>query len=166
MVDEDLCCANGTARVVSIRKIESEQPVPVYNFEVDDWHTYYLSIDSKRVLVHNKCEVEGHHFFMRAYGSRVPYGHKILTDLQGAEHVALHRALKNHLKANDLHTYGGKNARTGEFLVAKHGEQHFYNVFHDFYKNYHYNGKSYLNQFKEEVRKSIDIGLLPNVKRP
>ena len=33
-----------------------ESPVKVYNFEVEDFHTYYVS--SSEVLVHNKCLVE------------------------------------------------------------------------------------------------------------
>ena len=34
---------------------ELDEPVPVYNFEVEEFHTYYVSVTG--VLVHNKCEV-------------------------------------------------------------------------------------------------------------
>ena len=41
---------------ISILKVETEEleeTVSVYNFEVEDYHTYYVSESS--VLVHNKC---------------------------------------------------------------------------------------------------------------
>lgn len=54
-------CRDGTSRNrrrrnPDSRKVEIEQldtPVTVYNFEVADWHTYYVSEEA--VLVHNMC---------------------------------------------------------------------------------------------------------------
>ncbi len=49
--------ANGKTAVVS--KVYSEalsSPVTVYNFEVEDYHTYYVGEDS--VLVHNWCSTK------------------------------------------------------------------------------------------------------------
>ena len=46
---------DGTTREVEAVSIEYlEQPVKVYNFGVDDWHTYYVG--KQGVLVHNQCQ--------------------------------------------------------------------------------------------------------------
>ncbi|MFT9078467.1 polymorphic toxin-type HINT domain-containing protein, partial [Ethanoligenens sp.] len=45
-------------KTVTVQKIQIEHlqtPVKVYNFEVEDWHTYYVSNDS--ILVHNMCKL-------------------------------------------------------------------------------------------------------------
>jgi hypothetical protein len=42
-----------TAIVEDVKKIELETPIAVYNFSVDDYHTYFVS--ELEVLVHNKC---------------------------------------------------------------------------------------------------------------
>jgi len=34
-----------------------DQPITVYNFEVEDWHTYFVSVNN--VLVHNMCAAGG-----------------------------------------------------------------------------------------------------------
>jgi len=39
--------------VESIEKVYQDEPVKVYNFEVEDWHTYYVS--GEEILVHNTC---------------------------------------------------------------------------------------------------------------
>ncbi|MBD5465691.1 MAG: hypothetical protein HDR22_07720 [Lachnospiraceae bacterium] len=42
--------------VLAVARVELEvleEPVRVYNFEVADWHTYYVS--GEEVLVHNDC---------------------------------------------------------------------------------------------------------------
>ena len=36
-----------------LKKEYLTEPVTVYNFEVEDWHTYYVS--DKEILVHNMC---------------------------------------------------------------------------------------------------------------
>ena len=43
--------------VDSVEVEELDEPVKVYNFEVEDWHTYFVS--DIGVLVHNKCWVDG-----------------------------------------------------------------------------------------------------------
>ncbi len=46
--------ADGTAkRVLEIKIDKLETPIKVYNFEVEDWHTYFVS--ETGVLVHNVC---------------------------------------------------------------------------------------------------------------
>ena len=45
---------NGDIKEVESVEIEYlEEPVTVYNFEVEDWHTYFVSTNG--VLVHNAC---------------------------------------------------------------------------------------------------------------
>jgi hypothetical protein len=44
-----------TAAVEWIEYETLPAPVPVYNLEVADWHTYYVSGES--VLVHNRCDM-------------------------------------------------------------------------------------------------------------
>ena len=39
--------------VISVSREQLAEPVTVYNFEVEDWHTYYVS--EEEVLVHNDC---------------------------------------------------------------------------------------------------------------
>ena len=50
----ELCDNTG----IAIDKIElktSENLIPVYNFEVEDWHTYFIT--NMHILVHNKCNL-------------------------------------------------------------------------------------------------------------
>jgi intein/homing endonuclease len=42
-----------TAEIKSIEKIVLEVAIDVYNFEVEDWHTYFIT--AKNLLVHNSC---------------------------------------------------------------------------------------------------------------
>ncbi|MBQ8924136.1 MAG: glycohydrolase toxin TNT-related protein [Lachnospiraceae bacterium] len=60
---------DGTTKEVESVSIEYlEQPVKVYNFEVEDWHTYYVS--EQGVLVHNQC-----------YTTEVPKGGSKSTEI-------------------------------------------------------------------------------------
>jgi RHS repeat-associated protein len=43
------------AQVTQIKRIDLVKPVKVYNFEVEDWHTYFVS--EEQVLVHNMCKL-------------------------------------------------------------------------------------------------------------
>ncbi len=43
-----------TETVASVETETLDEPVKVYNLEIEDSHTYYVSADG--VLVHNKCE--------------------------------------------------------------------------------------------------------------
>jgi hypothetical protein len=47
---------NGNAAIVKKVGVERlKQPVTVYNFEAEDWHTYFVG--SEEILVHNKCSL-------------------------------------------------------------------------------------------------------------
>lgn len=42
-----------TSTVDAVEKVQLNEPIKVYNFEVEDYHTYYVS--EQQVLVHNMC---------------------------------------------------------------------------------------------------------------
>jgi hypothetical protein len=51
---------SNTGQYIAITKMERvylDEPILVYNFEVEDWHTYFVS--ESMVLVHNSCAREG-----------------------------------------------------------------------------------------------------------
>lgn len=45
----------GYTEIVDVKIECHKQPVNVYNFEVQDWHTYFVG--DEKVLVHNKCQL-------------------------------------------------------------------------------------------------------------
>ena len=51
--DEVRTADGRTGRVESLESITPDEPIKVYNFEVEDFHTYYVS--GQKVLVHNTC---------------------------------------------------------------------------------------------------------------
>lgn len=51
--DEVLLYSGEVANVEKVEKEELDKYVKVYNFEVEDWHTYFVSEED--VLVHNTC---------------------------------------------------------------------------------------------------------------
>ena len=55
--DKVLLLDGGTAVVEAVATTHLDEPVKVYNFEVADWHTYYVS--EQGVLVHNMCKISG-----------------------------------------------------------------------------------------------------------
>ena len=55
--DEVRLCDGSRTNVERTEEEVLEEPVQVYNFEVADWHTYYVS--GTGVLVHNSCGVNG-----------------------------------------------------------------------------------------------------------
>ena len=53
---ESLCLQNGgTVEILRVFVEQLNAPVTVYNFEVEDWHTYFVGAD--KILVHNKCSL-------------------------------------------------------------------------------------------------------------
>ncbi len=51
--DEVLLYSGEVANVEKVEKEELDKAVKVYNFEVADWHTYFVSEED--ILVHNNC---------------------------------------------------------------------------------------------------------------
>ena len=51
-----LCLQNGeNGIIIDVFVKHFDKPVTVYNFEVEDWHTYFVG--SEGILVHNKCSL-------------------------------------------------------------------------------------------------------------
>lgn len=72
-VGDELKLADGEeAEVKALATEELSNPIRVYNFEVQDWHTYFVS--SLGVLVHNTCMQEGSKtdFYVMPSGQAVP----------------------------------------------------------------------------------------------
>nr|WP_278336835.1 polymorphic toxin-type HINT domain-containing protein [Clostridium collagenovorans] len=53
--DKVLLASGKISRVCSIDIEKLKEKIKVYNFKVEDWHTYYVSKDG--ILVHNQCFV-------------------------------------------------------------------------------------------------------------
>lgn len=51
--DEVRTADGSTAAVENLEIITPDEPIKVYNFEIEDFHTYYVS--EQKVLVHNTC---------------------------------------------------------------------------------------------------------------
>ena len=82
--------ANGTKGTVEDISNEGlEEPVTVYNFEVTDFHTYFVG--ECGVLVHNTCTIQDNYKKGHEYQDEVTQ--KIQNDL-GAENVATEITLK------------------------------------------------------------------------
>ena len=53
---DDLCSLSGeNVKIINVFVEFLRNPVEVYNFEVEDWHTYFVG--KNNVLVHNKCSL-------------------------------------------------------------------------------------------------------------
>ena len=81
-----------------------EKSITVYNFEVEDFHTYYVS--KRDVLVHNMC---GMNNFRSLHETKIK-GYKVSMDLE-----------KGGSGLNNIHLKVGKdkfyyNKQTGKFL--------------------------------------------------
>ena len=93
-------CLLSTGEDVTIEKVEVEQLTEAettYNFEVADFHTYYVT--GKNVLVHNKCAAGDTDFKMAnrgqsSTGRRSPYNLK--------EKLAMEQAMSNPLDGTEI----------------------------------------------------------------
>lgn len=96
------------ATVYGIWYIYSETPVTVYNFEVADFHTYFVGDDS--LLVHNMCAKSGGMNNLRVLKERIIKGYKISMDLEKGG-----SGLNNiHLKVNNVKYF----YQNGEFISS------------------------------------------------
>ena len=55
--DKVISVSGDIYEVTSVEVENLDTPVKVYNFEVEDWHTYFVS--SSGILVHNECITDG-----------------------------------------------------------------------------------------------------------
>lgn len=96
------------ATVYGVWYIYSENPITVYNFEVADFHTYFVGDDS--LLVHNMCAKSGGMNNLRVLKERIIKGYKISMDLEKGG-----SGLNNiHLKVNNVKYF----YQNGEFISS------------------------------------------------
>ena len=78
---EEVRTADGSiATVDSIESIRLDEPIKVYNFEVKDFHTYYVS--EQKVLVHNTCaKVSKYWSIFKEVGGKKVYQRDDLIDI-------------------------------------------------------------------------------------
>ena len=75
-----------SGEIIQLDKIEInilEEPIKVYNFEVEDWHTYFVSSES--ILVHNKCKPDQLHHFATNKNKKYTPELKKITDKYGLD---------------------------------------------------------------------------------
>ena len=90
----------------SIIKLES--PVIVYNLEVEDWHTYYVSNAS--ILVHNKCSLK----FARKSASQI-------ERMVGVKSGTFHRIMKPKILKSAGNQILKKVGKNPDILIAQDG---------------------------------------------
>ena len=154
-----------TGLVRQVKFVKLAIPVVVYNFEVKDWHTYFVAqgVDEEGLLVHNVCAGK-HHMFMRSLGNLLPYGHKALTHLNAADHTAVHAALKIHL-LNKTKTVGGKvvdmmprRGNPGSTVQSHFDLEERMDAFDEFYRTFQ--GGKFHQNYLDEVEAALSAGLL------
>jgi len=143
--------ANGTLAQVTRITPRRGPPVPVFNLEIDAEHVYHVGVGG--VLVHNTY----HHYWTRWLGSTVPYGNtRILTDLSGTRHSALHDALRTWLRTNHpgmMYAPG----YSGAAIRARFDWTQRVSVLDEFYAQYQ--GGAHLGAFRTEVLQTLSLGL-------
>jgi len=166
-VGERLQTPTGTiVRVLSKRAKHHDAGIQVYNFEVEDWHTYFVSGDVGGrcpLLVHNLCAGK-HHMWQRALGNMLPYGDKVLTGLNAADHTAVHVALAKFLRGKTKNVGGTivdmfpRKGNPGSTVISNFSRVERGAAFDQFYKTYL--GGAYYSAFSAEVAKARAAGLL------
>lgn len=67
-IEDKLVNANGLPFAIqSIQQIYLNEAVEVFNFEVSDWHTYFVS--KSAILVHNDCDAGARRWHQGSYDS-------------------------------------------------------------------------------------------------
>jgi hypothetical protein len=102
--------------------------VTVYNFEVENTHTYFVEDgqgEQTAIWVHNKC-AGLHHLFPFAWGSTIPRGSKLLTYLNKENHTLIHKEFSDFLERATEKVLGKGNGLrfnsiSGEQWVKKFG---------------------------------------------
>ena len=94
------------ARGISIKKVSN--PIKVYNFEVKDWHTYYVS--NSNILVHNSCSLK----FARKSASQI-------EKMLGSKAGSFHRIIKPDILKSVGRNVLSKVGSNPDILIAQDG---------------------------------------------
>ena len=120
---------NYTATVKSVNLLELDEPVEVYNFEVEDCHTYFVGELS--VLVHNAGCGQDHHFLSNKNKTYTPKFKEVTNkydlNLNGKWNV---QNLKDHVgrHTNNYHEYMLKQIQSFD-KIANGNKDIFLNLF-------------------------------------
>ena len=98
-----------------------EAPITVYNFEVEDYHTYYVGTDG--VLVHNECpgvseKTEVHHIVEQCQQKKSGFSREAIQaeSYKISIPYTTHRKISGHYSSKPLWTNG---KRVRDFLAGK-----------------------------------------------
>jgi len=130
-----------------------ESALDVYNIEVHGEHVFRVTAEG--VLVHNAGPAF-HHYAVRAWGSTVPYGPKLLSYLDDIQHTSIHRAWSDFLKAKTGHYFNSLSGADWQQLLPYRDRRA---LLIEFHKNYD-SGKHW-SAFIDEVIKARKAGFNP-----
>ena len=102
---DDLCSLSGeNVKIINVFVEFLRNPVEVYNFEVEDWHTYFVG--KNNVLVHNKCSLT-----------------KLSDNYLKKKHIDPHALKKEYLGKNaDISRYNlYKDKESGVVFILRNG---------------------------------------------
>ena len=108
---DEVTLADGSrGTILATGREEHPEGVPVYNFEVADLHTYFVSAPgvgaSSSILVHNDC----HHPIPKFLGGN--QRQTLLSQIDHAVHVEYHQLLSDGLRRRGLPGMGGTRGST------------------------------------------------------
>ena len=95
-------------QVTNKRIVKVDVPVKVYNFEVEDWHTYYVS--GTGILVHNKCSLK----FARKSATQI-------ERMVGVRSGTFHRIMKPKILKSAGSQILKKVGKNPDILIAQDG---------------------------------------------
>jgi hypothetical protein len=140
------------------------KPFTVYNLTIADDHTYFAGDLDGGLWAHNVCAGKNH-FFPRALGGGIPYGHSVLTDLNAVDHTAFHDQLNAYLKTIQTVDQNGnmvdmypRNGNPGLTVQGNFSLQARINAVQTFMQTFK-NG-TYLREFDDEIDTARQNGWL------
>ena len=140
--------ANGTKGTVEDISNEGlEEPVTVYNFEVADFHTYFIG--ERGVLVHNNCTVRDNYEKGHQYQESVTEA--VRNDV-GTENVATEITFKRYDPDTDTFIDGSKHTIRID-VIDTTGTA-------DNYKIYEVKSSSTAGYTKGQEKAGVDVGVL------
>ncbi len=119
----------GTATVRSVNLLELDEPVPVFNFEVEDCHTYFVG--DSCILVHNAGCGQNHHFLSNKNKTYTPKFKEVTNkydlNLNGKWNI---KNLENHMgrHTDNYHKYMLKQIQNFD-EIANGNKEVFLNLF-------------------------------------
>ena len=97
-----------------------ESPVTVYNFEVEDFHTYYVG-DNDGVLVHNDCKTEVHHIVEQCQMKKSGFSKDLIQSSSNKVTLdySVHRKISGFYSSKQPELTNGSNLRVRDWLAGQ-----------------------------------------------